>query len=128
MRALSLLSLVFLLAFAGCGTSDVGPTVTEGGLDGNWVTPNGDVGAGKSLVLTSSQGEVEGTGQDFDDQHHIIGNYTIIGTYDSAGINLSMSYGDGSSATFKGNFVGTNTMKGTWTGPNGGQVTLVRAS
>lgn len=86
------------------------------------------MGAGKSLVLTSSQGEVAGTGQDFDDRHQIIGNYTIIGTYNSAGINLSMSYDDGSSATFQGQLVGTNTLKGTWTGPNGGQVTLVRAS
>jgi hypothetical protein len=128
MRALSLLSLVFLLALAGCGTRDVGPTVIEGALDGNWVTPNGDVGAGKSLVLTSSQGQVAGTGQDFDVQHQIIGNYTIIGTYDSAGINLSMAYDDGSSATFRGQFVGTDTVKGTWTGRNGGQVTLVRVS
>lgn len=128
MRALSLLSLVFILALAGCGTGDAGPTVTEGALNGNWVTPSGSVGAGKSLVLTSSEGQVAGSGQDFDAQHHVIGNYMIVGTYDSAGINLSMSYDDGSSATFKGNLVGTTTLKGTWTGPNGGQVTLVRAS
>src|SRR5512144_319494 len=96
MRALSLLGFVLLLVVAGCGTRDAGgPTVTEGGLDGNWVTPSGDVGPVKSLALTSSQGEVAGAGQDFDAQHQVIGSYTIIGTYDSAGINLSMSYGDG---------------------------------
>lgn len=128
MRALSLLSLVLLLPFAGCGHSAVGPKVTEGALDGNWVTPNGNVGAGKALVLTSSQGQVEGSGQDFDSQHQVIGNYTIIGTYDSGGINLAMSYSDGSSATFKGQFAATDTVKGTWTGPNGGQITLVRAN
>jgi len=125
MKALSLLSLVFLLALAGCSTTAVAP---EGALNGNWVTANVQAGAGKSLMLTSSGTSVSGTGQDFDAQHQVIGNYTITGTYKNSEINLSMSYDGGSSATFKGHFVGTDTMQGTWTGPNGGDLTLVRAN
>ena len=125
MRALPRLCLVLLLAVAGCKTTAVAP---EGALNGTWVWTNTTTLEGKSLQLTSSGSSVTGTGQDLDAQHQVIGSYTISGTYKNAEITLSMSYQDGSSATFSGHFVGTDTVQGTWTGPNGGQITLVRAN
>jgi len=129
MRALSLLSLLFLLGLAGCGGKDaVGPQLPDGVLNGNWVTANFGTGAGKSLVLTSSQGQVAGTGQDYDNQHQVIGSYTINGVRSNNQVSLAMSYNDGSSASFNGEMPDSDTVKGTWTGTNGGDITLVRAN
>ncbi len=125
MRALRGLSLLALIALAGCSTTGVAP---EGALNGTWVTAPVPSGTGKSIDLRSSGTSVTGSGTDYGLQHAVIGTYTVSGTYKSASINLTMAYDDGSTATFSGHFVGTDTVQGTWSGPNGGELTLVRSN
>lgn len=124
MRVSSCLSLLLFLGVAGCTSTTAPPQVA---LDGIWVTGPIPSGGGRSLDLRSSGTNITGSGTDYGLEHVVIGTYTITGTCEGVTVDLTMSYDDGSTATFVGHTVGTDTMQGTWSGHDGGQVALFRS-
>ena len=108
MRLASLLAPLAALALAAC----TGPIA---GLDGSWRTTPVPSGAGIGMSLTTAGSIVTGTGQAEGLVQHPVHSITIAGLREPNGaFRLTLTYDDGSVATYSGQMVGSGQLDGTW--------------
>ena len=102
-----------------------GPTPS---LAGAWRTAPIPSGSGIDLALTSSGPAVSGTGHQYSLQY-LIGGFTVQGRQEIDGtVRLTVTFDNGSRASYVGQLVGTNQLVGTWSaaGPEAVATTFYR--
>jgi hypothetical protein len=102
-----------------------GPTSS---LAGAWRTAPIPSGSGIDLTLTSSGPAVSGTGHQYRLQY-LIGAFTVQGRQEIDGtVRLTVTFENGSRASYVGQLVGTNQLVGTWSaaGPDAVATTFYR--
>ncbi len=88
-----------------------GPTSS---LAGAWRTAPIPSGSGIDLALTSSGPAVSGTGHQYSLQY-LIGAFTVQGRQEIDGtVRFTLTFENGSRASYVGQLVGTNQLVGTW--------------
>lgn len=111
MRLAAFLAPVTILVLAAC-TEPVAPV---GGLSGNWRTAAIPSGAGIGMSLTTNGSLVTGTGAEGGLMGRHIASITVLGHADFTGtFSLTLSYDNGTVATYSGQLVGSDQLRGTW--------------
>ncbi len=108
MRLASFLAPLAALGVAAC----TGPSA---GLEGSWRTAPIPSGAGVGMSLTTAGSVVTGTGQAEGLVRDPIHSVTIAGRREPNGtFRLTLTYDDGTVATYSGQMVGSGELEGTW--------------
>lgn len=111
MRLASFLAPVTILVVAAC-TEAVAPV---GGLNGSWRTAPIPSGAGIGMSLTTNGSLVTGNGAEGGLMGRHIASITVLGHADFKGtFSLTLTYDNGTAATYSGQLVGSDELHGTW--------------
>lgn len=112
MRLASALAPFTILAVAACTES---PTSASGTLNGSWRTAPIPSGAGISMALVTHGTLVMGTGAEGGLMGRHIASISITGRAQLDVFSLTLTFDDGTVATYTGRFDGPDQLAGTWT-------------
>jgi hypothetical protein len=116
-RLVARLVSVAFLAFFACHAPAAGPADSGASLTGSWETGGVPSGALTSISLQASDGRVTGSGHHWGILRCLVDSFTVSGQYAAGGgtFALTLSFSRGSTGTFLGQLLGTDSLQGTWT-------------
>jgi hypothetical protein len=97
----------------GCGADSTGVQTVATHLRGTWAEPNEVPGSSLSMVLTTQDTVVTGTGA-YTNEAGPSGTTTIAGTVAGATINLDVTFDNNHVMHFRGALAGNTKLQGIW--------------
>jgi hypothetical protein len=97
----------------GCGADSTGVQTVATHLRGTWAVPNEFPGSSLSMVLTTQDTVVTGTGA-YSNEAGPSGTTTVSGTVSGATINLDVTFDTHQVMHFRGALIGSTKLQGIW--------------